>query len=165
MSTFFGFGISDSMFSDDHMIIRKTLSPEKAKELIDKGVIPCINPSHTATIVAMEKKFDIQVEIPELAPVVKLASGDKLVIMSVRGLPRLQDRHEYTLEEIQGASWEFSVWHVYAEPEFREVQVAGFVHGGGGCEFSATVEIPEAISNLKPSGYGDSFQGIMISFK
>ena len=56
MSTFFGFGISDSMFSDDHMIIRKTLSLFQAKELIDKGVIPCINPYFRMHNVFMEAK-------------------------------------------------------------------------------------------------------------
>jgi hypothetical protein len=28
----------------------------------------------------------------------------------VRGLPRLEDRHEYTEEEVAGATFTFTVW-------------------------------------------------------
>ena len=44
--------------------------------------------------------------------VVALAAGDVLLVLSVTGLPRLTDRHEYTEAEITGASFRFGLWTV-----------------------------------------------------
>ena len=41
-----------------------------------------------------------------------LKSGDAVVVMGVRGLPRLTDRHEYTSEEVASASFTFSLYTV-----------------------------------------------------
>lgn len=113
--TFFGFAIADSMFSGDVTIARKSLTAEQAKEIIAAGVEPCLNPSHQATISAMNVRFDIHVEIPTVAPQVKLTAGDSLLVMGVRGLPRLDaTRHEYTADEIASASFVFSLYTVQA---------------------------------------------------
>ena len=110
MATFFGFAVSDSMFQGDVVITRSVLSFEDAKEIAE-GAIPCLNPSHKATIDVMVAR-GITVEIPEKPPVVSLDSGDSLLVMGVRGLPRLTDRHEYTPAEIAGATFTFSLWEV-----------------------------------------------------
>jgi hypothetical protein len=112
MKVYFGFAISDGMFDGDCVAIRSPLSVDHVREVIHGGVIPCLNPSHKATIVAMQEKFGIDVEIPATPPSVKLSVGDALVIMSVRGLPRLTDRHEYTSDEIDRASFSFALWQV-----------------------------------------------------
>ena len=110
---FFGFALADSMFQGNCEIVRKTLSAEEVAEMAKEGrLTPCLNPSHQATITAMQKRFGIQVNIPETPPRVALGEGDSVVVMGVRGLPRLTDRHEYTEEEIEGATFSFSMYTV-----------------------------------------------------
>lgn len=114
---FFGFAVADSMFPSTEVVIRRNvLQTADAVDLITSGVEPCLNPSHQATISAMGSRFGIEVKIPEKAPIVKLGVGDQLLVMSVRGLPRLDaTRHEYTAEEIASASFVFSLY-VVEEP-------------------------------------------------
>ena len=114
MKTFFGFAIADSMFAGDCVIKRRVVSVEEAKVLVKQGLEPCINPSHAATIAAMRSRFGINVPIPETPPRVELADGDSILVLSVRGLPRLTDRHEYTAEEVAKATFSFAVYVVRA---------------------------------------------------
>ena len=110
---YFGFAVADSMFSGERVaLIREIVSVEQVRALISVGVIPALNPSHVATIVAMQKRFGIEVEIPAKAPLVTLVEGDKLVVMSVRGLPRKEGVAEYTQDEIDGATFVFALWTV-----------------------------------------------------
>lgn len=93
--------------------IRRWVStPEQVKELVGQGLESCLNPSHAATIVAMQNRFGIAVDIPATPPRVELRRGDSLIVMGVRGLPRLTDRHEYTAEEIASATFAFSIYEV-----------------------------------------------------
>ena len=113
MATFFGFALADSMFSGTCDIHREVISPDVVKLMAEEGrLTPCLNPSHQATITAMESRFGIKVAIPEMPPRVSLESGDAVIVMGVRGLPRLTDRHEYTDEEIASASFNFSMYTV-----------------------------------------------------
>lgn len=112
MRTFFGFGIAPSMFPATCSIVKQALTPAQAKEAIEEGVEPCLNPSHALTIGVMRSRFGIEVAIPEKAPVVKLQYGERLLVMGVSGLPRLEGRHEYTEAEVAGAKFEFSLWTV-----------------------------------------------------
>ena len=111
---YFGFAVADSMFGDEELTIsRASIDVEAVKLLVRKGVTPCLNPSHVATINAMNERYGISVDIPERAPQVTLGVGDRLIVMSVRGLPRLDaTRHEYSQEEIDSATFKFSVWEV-----------------------------------------------------
>lgn len=110
--TYFGFGVAPSMFPASCGITKLALTPEAAKAVVEEGISPCLNPSHKASIDAMRSRFGIEVEIPARAPVVKLEAGDRLLVMGVSGLPRLEGRHEYTDEEVQGAKFDFSLWTV-----------------------------------------------------
>lgn len=113
MTIYFGFAIADGMFSDGMTISRKVISIEAVQDLVKVGVTPALNPTHEATIHAMHQRFGLNVEIPEKAPLIKLASGDKFIVMSVRGLPRREGgKGEYSQEEIDGATFEFSLWEV-----------------------------------------------------
>lgn len=112
MKTYFGFALADSMFAGDCKIDRKVLSVEEVKDMVAKGVESCCNPSHLATINAMREKFGIDVMIPEKPPRVAIGSKESIIVMGVRGLPRLTDRHEYTVEEIEKAQFSFSVYTV-----------------------------------------------------
>lgn len=111
MTKYFGFALADSMFQGDCVIHRRALSVEEVKAM-EKELTPCLNPSHKATIDAMHTRFDINVEIPEQPPRVVVNSGDSVIVMGVRGLPRLTDRHEYTEEEIAAATFSFSMYTV-----------------------------------------------------
>ncbi len=110
--TFFGFALADSMFSGDCSIVRRKLTVEQVAERIAQGVEPCVNPSHAATIAAMRDKFGLDVAIPATPPRVCLGSGDAVIVMGVRGLPRLTDRHEYSHEEVAQATFEFHEYSV-----------------------------------------------------
>lgn len=112
MTTFFGFALADSMFSGDCEVSRSVLTLDDVRHFVSAGVLSCLNPSHKPTIEAMRARFGLSVEVPEKAPQVSLGSGDTLVVMSVRGLPRLEGRHEYTAEEVEKANFAFSAWTV-----------------------------------------------------
>lgn len=112
MKTYFGFGIAPSMFPDNCGIVKETLSPERAMIVVQDGVVPCLNPSHKASIDAMRSRFGISVEIPQSAPQVKVGAGERVLVMGVTGLPRLEGRHEYTAEEVEKAKFAFSLWTV-----------------------------------------------------
>lgn len=119
MKTFFGFALADSMFNRDCVISRRTLSVEEVKERVTQGVESCCNPSHSSTINAMRSRFGINVSIPVTPPRVELGVGDSAIVMGVRGLPRLTDRHEYTVEEIAQATFSFAEYTV-GEPTAAE---------------------------------------------
>lgn len=114
---YFGFAIADSMLENCERIHRKVHTPESAKVRIAEAahygaLVVCANPSHEATIKAMQERFGIEVEIPATPPKVALEPNDCLVVMGVRGLPRLTDRHEYTAEEVAGTTFSFSEYFV-----------------------------------------------------
>ena len=110
---YFGFALADSMFAGECEITRRTLTAEEVAKAAENGEFtPCLNPSHKATIEAAKERYGIVVDIPETPPRVNLGSGDSVVVMGVRGLPRLTDRHEYTHEEIEGATFSFSEYTV-----------------------------------------------------
>ena len=109
----FGFALADSMFSGDVSIKRQVLSLDEVHQyLANPNLIPCLNPSHVATIQAMRNRFGIDVAIPDSPPQVQLQVGDDLIVMSVRGLPRLTNRHEYTDQEIGTATFNFAMYTV-----------------------------------------------------
>ena len=109
---FFGFALADSMFPEHCTIVRHGISIEEVKVLVEQGVESCCNPSHKATIGAMRSRFGIDVAIPETPPRVIINIGDSLIVMGVRGLPRLTDRHEYSEEEIAQATFSFAQYTV-----------------------------------------------------
>ena len=100
--TFFGFALADSMFAGvgTCAITRRPLMVEQVATKVAEGVVSCCNPSHQATIDAMRSRFGLHVEIPVTPPRAALARYDSFIVMGVRGLPRLTDRHEYTTEEV-----------------------------------------------------------------
>lgn len=112
MTTYFAFAIADSMFPARSTVTREPITVEDVCAVISECV-PALNPSHEATINAMHSRYDLAIQIPAAAPRVALVSGDAVIVMSVRGLPRLDaTRHEYTTAEIASASFEFARWSV-----------------------------------------------------
>jgi len=118
MKTYFGFGIAPSMFPDNCVIIKKKIDPEMAVSIVDEErksgrLVYCFNPSHLATIQVMTGKYGIEGQIPHKAPAVSLVNGDRIIVMGVSGLPRLEGRHEYTPDEIAEALFTFTEWCVF----------------------------------------------------
>ena len=111
MKKYFGFALADSMFAGNCDIHRQALTADEVKAMAGE-LTPCLNPSHQATIAAMRQRYGIEVEIPDTPPKVVLKPGDSIVVMGVRGLPRLTDRHEYTEEEIAQATFSFSEYTI-----------------------------------------------------
>ena len=132
--TFFGFALADSMFAavGECTITRKSLTVAQVAVKVSVGVTSCCNPSHQATIDAMRAHFELHVEIPETPPRVNLARGDSVIVMGVRGLPRLTDRHEYTAEEVAKATFEFSEYTVENEPLPQVGFTTNLTHVEGG---------------------------------
>lgn len=114
MTQYFGFALADSMFKDATEISRKNLTVDEVKVKLESGYVSCCNPSHVATIKAAAQRFDLVVDIPATPPRVDVSVGDSVIVMGVRGLPRLTDRHEYTDEEVASATFEFSCYSVTA---------------------------------------------------
>lgn len=113
-ATYFGFALADSMFAGDCDIRRRAISIEAVRARVDAGVVPCLNPSHEASVEAMRARFGLDVPIPADPPRVVLGPGDALIVMGVRGLPRLTDRHHYTADEIAAADFQFHEYRVRA---------------------------------------------------
>ncbi len=111
MTTYFGFAVADSMFPATCSVRRERLTVEQVRELL-AGAVMALNPSHKPTIDAAITRFALPITIPASAPNVSLKPGDSLIVMSVRGLPRLEGRHEYTVEEIEKATFVFGEWRV-----------------------------------------------------
>lgn len=110
---YFGFALADSMFKGDCTIHRRSLTPDEVCAMAEAGeLIPCLNPSHQATINAMRQRYGIDLEIPDTPPRVEVVAGSSVVVMGVRGLPRLTDRHEYTEDEIAQATFSFAEYSV-----------------------------------------------------
>lgn len=111
---FFGSALADSMFAGVGAccITRHPLTVVEVVTKVAGGVVSCCNPSHQATIDAMRSRFGLHVEIPQSPPRATLARYDSVIVMGVRGLPRLTDRHEYTTEEVTQATFEFSEYTV-----------------------------------------------------
>ena len=109
---YFGFAIADSMFPATCTVVRKPLEVQEVQEALKGKVEMCLNPSHGATIQAAKNRYNLPLTIPEKPPQVSLKSGDSVIVMAVRGLPRLTDRHEYTKEEIDKATFMFGEWSV-----------------------------------------------------
>lgn len=113
MKTYFGFAIADGMFNEIANVSRRSLDitdPATKKQI--ENAIPAINKFHAATVEAMKSRFDLDVEVPETPPRIHLDVGDEMIVMSVRGLPRLTENRHYTDEEIANADFSFGVWHV-----------------------------------------------------
>ena len=110
---YFGFAVADSMFEGNCTVTRKLVSPDYVRGMAEEGrLTPCLNPSHQATISAMQVRYGIDVAIPDMPPKVTLGVGDSILVMSVRGLPRLTDSHEYTDEQIDAATFSFAEYTV-----------------------------------------------------
>lgn len=109
---YFGFAIADNMFPSRCTAERRPATLKEVKAMLEGPYVCACNPSHDATIEVARKRYGLNVFVPTKAARVNLLPGDRFFVMSVRGLPRLEGRHEYSEEEVAGASFEFARWAV-----------------------------------------------------
>jgi translation initiation factor IF-1 len=110
--TYIGLAIADSMFAVDATINRTPMTVGEVKEIVMDGVVSGFNPSHQTTILALATKHDIVVPVPERAPMIKLAPGDRIVVMSARFPRRLSEGETWTQEEVDQTTFAFGCWTV-----------------------------------------------------
>ena len=112
VKTFIALAIADSMFAVDAQVSRRPLNVDEVKAIVADGVVSGFNPSHATTIAALEAKHGIVVPVPEKAPMIKLAVGDCLVVMSARFPRRLAEGETWTQDEVMAAQFAFGIWEV-----------------------------------------------------
>lgn len=109
--TFFSMEVPYFSFEGHITLSRKELPRGKAIEILSNDeTIVSLDPSQRAIVKIMNNYLNTHIEIPENPVEVFLERGDSVLIMQVRGLPQLTDRHEYTQEEIDDADFVFSLW-------------------------------------------------------
>ncbi|MBE9036039.1 hypothetical protein [aff. Roholtiella sp. LEGE 12411] len=113
MATYFGFAVADSMFPLYAVIKKQPFNVENKAEL--EAAVSVCNGSHTATVEVANSRFKLDIKIPIKPPIVSLGIGDSIIVMGVRGLPRLEDRRHYTKEEVDSATFVFSKYTVVDE--------------------------------------------------
>lgn len=129
MTRYFGFAVADGMFPANVVATRRPLSIEEVKILLAEGYVSCCNPQHATSLQAAKLRFGLKISVPEKAPLVALKVGDEVIVMGIRGLPRLQEnRHEYTEDEVASAAFVFGQWTVIGEVAYSRL----FTHGGDG---------------------------------
>ena len=108
--------LADSMFGPAvRGIGRRPITAAEARLYLQNEVETAVNPSHTATIDALRRRYGLALPVPPTPPKVVLNSiGDEVLVIGIRGLPRLTDRHEYTDEEVGRATFEFTLYYVAA---------------------------------------------------
>lgn len=110
--TYIALAMADSMFAVDARLVRNPLTVDEVKEIVAAGVVSGFNPSHQTTIQALAQKHDIVVPVPDRAPMIKLAVGDRLVVMSARFPRRLAEGETWTQEEVNATTFAFGCWEV-----------------------------------------------------
>jgi hypothetical protein len=109
--------LSDSMSPPRCAIEKFSIGPHEAQAFLREAatagrVVSAVNASHKATIDAVRQRFGIDLPLPASGdpPKVLLDYDDEVLVVSVRGLPRLTDRHQYTADEIARAEIVFSIY-------------------------------------------------------
>jgi hypothetical protein len=126
--TYFGLAFSGSMIRNSLpcVLLCEEIRPQT---LCGRELISCLNPSHKSTLEVLKKKYpEIQVEIPDKAPIIELSQGDRLIVFQVSGLPRREGIAEYTEEEIARAEFFFLEYSVFSQTEdifCEECSIAG----------------------------------------
>ena len=110
MKTYFGFAIADSMLPAECVVKKESYVPSYSGEI--EAAINCCNSTHTETIKVANIRYGFELKVPEKPPSVSLGVGDSIIVMGVRGLPRLTDNRHYTEEEIASATFAFSKYTV-----------------------------------------------------
>ena len=121
MTVYVGLAVADSMFPETCSVERRPCPLPLVMKLLQpptkeapEPVVNCCNPSHAASLAALKTRYgiDLTSTIPSTPPKVALKSGDMMVVLADRGLPRLTDRHEYTEAEVDAATFVFGLWTV-----------------------------------------------------
>src|ERR1700742_2223249 len=113
MTQYISLALSDTMFPDGQFS-KESMTPQEAKEwleIYEHDIVSAANPTHTSTFDALNRKFGINLPIPEKAPTVSLVPGDTILIFQAR-LPRLAEGERHAQETVDNAQFSFSLWTI-----------------------------------------------------
>ncbi len=105
--------LSDTMFPEG-TFTKESLTPREAQEWLEineHDIVSAANPTHTSTFDALNRKFGINLPVPEKAPTISLVPGDTILIFQAR-LPRLAEGERHSQETVDNAAFSFSLWSV-----------------------------------------------------
>lgn len=109
--TYFGFYMSDDMFNGDCTIKRRAIDVDEVRKLSRTGAFtPFLDIYDLVFIDAMRSRFNINIDIPEIPPLIGLSQGDSIIVMDVWGLPG--GRKYYNEEEVASATFRFWMYTV-----------------------------------------------------
>jgi len=98
--TYIGLAFSAQMLSKSCKIAFDPIAIETV--CVDR-CISCANPTHKASLDALNSRYGINVPVAEKAPKVSLETGDAIIVLQISGLPR--ETREFTAEEVAKASF------------------------------------------------------------
>ena|SRR2546430_2275630 len=105
--------ISDTMFPEGQFK-KEALSVDEAQDwlnILEHHIVSAANPSHAATIDALNRRFGIDLPVPDKAPSISLQSGDRVLVFQAR-LPRLAEGERHSQETVDNAAFNFSLWTI-----------------------------------------------------
>jgi hypothetical protein len=101
MTKFIGLALSDTMFPAGSFWL----------QINEHDIVSAANPSHASTFDALNRRFDIDLPVPERAPKVTLQSGDSIMVFQAN-LPRLVEGDRHTQDTVDNATFNFSLWTI-----------------------------------------------------
>jgi hypothetical protein len=111
MTTFISLAVSDTMFPEGTFRKRSVTAKAARDFLKSNSVVSAANPTHASTFDALNRKFGIDLPVPDKAPQISLVSGDQVLVFQAR-LPRLAEGEVHSQETVDSAVFNFSLWMI-----------------------------------------------------
>jgi hypothetical protein len=113
MAMYISLALSDTMFPEGKFH-KESFAVDEARDWLqinEDRLISAANPTHTSTIDALNRRFEIDLPVPDKAPQVSLVSGDQIMVFQAR-LPRLDEGEVHSPETVNSAEFKFSLWTI-----------------------------------------------------
>ena len=111
MQNYVSLAISDTMFPEGEFR-KESLNAEQARMFLrNNSIVSVANPSHAATFDALNRKFGIDLPVPDKAPQIALKSYDRILVFQAR-LPRLAEGEVHSEATVDSAVFSFSLWTI-----------------------------------------------------
>lgn len=103
--------ISATMFPRRCTIAVREVNEAALLDFVHDNAVSVINPSHKTTIDEIQRRYGIDVPVPEKAPQVLLQPGDSVLVIQGT-LPRLQEGEMHSPETVKSAPISLAIWTV-----------------------------------------------------
>lgn len=110
MTQYIGWNIADSMFEGNCILERIELNANELKGLVNRDTVPVFNKGHEATLKVFNERFNFSFVAPVFPPKIKLAVGDSLICITLRGLPRKIKNYQWSEQEVREARMICAFW-------------------------------------------------------